>query len=603
MKFERVDIEQFFRTYAISAFDVNEDETQIVFSTNLSGRYDVWSMSPTNPYPAPLTARGQLPHDIQFSPTGDYVLVAFDHDGDENAQLYAVSPKGGPLKPLRTAEGRRFMGTHISKDGKRLFYVSDKDNHSFLNGYVYDIDLDVETTLFEGSEGPSYIQAISDDETSFVTTTVFANTYNVTHLHQAGTVTSVTPDETAVHATYEVKFFGDLLYLTTNFGEEFIYFASFDPSTGTFEKRFSVERSDVTSFQLDKANHRAILTVSGSVEDELFAYDLESGVAARIDCPFTVITQVKVTNRGTIFVLGMRDTHPSNLFYLPPGANDWVPLTNNGIMGVSGEELSSAQTVSYRSFDGLEIEALLFPANPATANGYTVVWPHGGPQASERKFYRAFFQYLTYAGYQVFAPNFRGSSGYGATFVKMVEGDWGHGPRLDMVEGIEWLLQSGRAERDKLFLVGGSYGGYMTLLLHGRHAAYFQACVDIFGPSNLFTFVESVPDHWKPMMKQWLGDPAEDAERFVADSPITYLQGMTKPMLVIQGANDPRVVKAESDQIVAALRTQGTEIDYIVFDDEGHGFSKKENEIHAYRKAVEWLDRHRVAGAVEVASP
>lgn len=177
--------------------------------------------------------------------------------------------------------------------------------------------------------------------------------------------------------------------------------------------------------------------------------------------------------------------------------------------------------------------------------------------------------------------------------MQKVEGDWGHGPRLDMIESMEWLLQEGRADRDKLFLVGGSYGGYMTLLLHGRHADYFQACVDIFGPANLFTFLNSVPDFWKPMMKQWLGDPVEDKERLTNDSPITYLDGMTKPMLVVQGANDPRVVKAESDQIVQALRDRQVEVEYLVFDDEGHGFMKKANEIAAYRRIVEFLDQHR----------
>lgn len=162
-----------------------------------------------------------------------------------------------------------------------------------------------------------------------------------------------------------------------------------------------------------------------------------------------------------------------------------------------------------------------------------------------------------------------------------------------MVESMEFLIREEKADRDKLFLVGGSYGGYMTLLLHGLHAEYFQACVDIFGPSNLFTFLNSVPDHWKPAMKQWLGDVVEDKERLTKDSPITYLDGMTKPMLVIQGANDPRVVKAESDQIVAALREKGREVESLVFDDEGHGFMKKENEMKAYGTTVEFLDRHR----------
>lgn len=152
-------------------------------------------------------------------------------------------------------------------------------------------------------------------------------------------------------------------------------------------------------------------------------------------------------------------------------------------------------------------------------------------------------------GYNIFAPNFKGSTGYGSSFVKLVEQDWGYGPRLDNVEGVKWLINEGITDPEHLFLIGGSYGGYMSLLLHGRHWEYFKAVVDIFGPSDLFTFVNSVPPHWKPLMERWLGDPERDKERFVTDSPVTYLETMTKPMLVIQGAKDPRVVKEESTYI------------------------------------------------------
>lgn len=200
---------------------------------------------------------------------------------------------------------------------------------------------------------------------------------------------------------------------------------------------------------------------------------------------------------------------------------------------------------------------------------------HTAPQAAERKFFRAMFQSILNRGYHIFAPNFRGSTGYGSSFVKLVEQDWGHAPRLDNVEGIKWLFDQKITDPDHLFLVGGSYGGYMALLLHGRHPEYFKAVIDIFGPSDLFTFVNSVPPHWKPIMERWLGDPERDKERFVKDSPVTYLETMTKPMLVIQGAKDPRVVKEESDQIVQKLQDKGRDVEYLVLEDEGHGFSKK----------------------------
>ncbi|GAE45370.1 acylamino-acid-releasing enzyme [Mesobacillus boroniphilus JCM 21738] len=139
--------------------------------------------------------------------------------------------------------------------------------------------------------------------------------------------------------------------------------------------------------------------------------------------------------------------------------------------------------------------------------------------------------------------------------------------------------------------MGGSFGGYMALLLHGRHPEYFKAVVDIFGPSNLFSFIDSVPEHWKPIMNQWVGDPVKDFDKLTEYSPITYLDTMTKPMLIIQGANDPRVVKQESDQIVKALQEKGRDVKYLVLEDEGHGFSKKENEILVNRTILEFFDQ------------
>lgn len=233
------------------------------------------------------------------------------------------------------------------------------------------------------------------------------------------------------------------------------------------------------------------------------------------------------------------------------------------------------EVITYTSFDGLAIESLFFKAKKENDNGEIIFWPHGGPQAAERKFFRASFQFFLNNGYSIFAPNFRGSTGYGLAFTKMVDGDWGYGPRLDNVAGLDWLIDNGYAEKGNILLMGGSYGGYMALLLHGRHAEYFKAVVDIFGPSDLFSFVNSVPEDWKPMMDQWVGNPERDKEKFIEYSPITYLETMTKPMLVIQGANDPRVVKEESDQIVQALKDKGREVEYMLLEDEGHGFSKR----------------------------
>ncbi|QSO51969.1 S9 family peptidase [Alicyclobacillus curvatus] len=591
-KFPAPDMDEFFRTYAITTFAVSKDEKRIAFSTNLSGKYNVWGLDLPNTYPYPLTYRDQTPRALSFDPLGRFILVGFDNDGDENVQLYAISQNGGDVTPIRTFEGRRHFFARLSQDGQRLYYSSDKENHQFLNGYVYDLESGEEKVLYEGEGGANYIIRVSKDESMFIVATHFANTFMPAHVHVDGKRLSLVPDETVQHVAGTFDFDGHTIWFSTDYESDRAYLAKFNVDTETFEKVYALEDGDIGGVNIHAPSGKLYFTVERGAEDALVEYNLATGEAKELATPFSVIEELQVGESGSIYVLGRSDVDPFNL-YLRDADGNWTMLTQNRVMGTTREELSQAEVVTFPSYDGLPIEALWFPANKERANGYTVVWPHGGPQAAERRAFRPFFQYLCSHGYNVWAPNFRGSSGYGTKFVKMVEGDWGEGPRLDMVESMEFLIREGKADRDKLFLVGGSYGGYMTLLLHGRHADYFQACVDIFGPSNLFTFLNSVPDHWKPAMKQWLGDVVEDKERLTKDSPITYLEGMTKPMLVIQGANDPRVVKAESDQIVAALRDKGREIEYIVFDDEGHGFMKKENEMKAYGSTVAFLDKYR----------
>lgn len=328
------------------------------------------------------------------------------------------------------------------------------------------------------------------------------------------------------------------------------------------------------------------------VTDALYSVDLATGTATSIEFPGAVTFGLKLMNSGRLYGIFTQEDTPANLFRRELDGS-WTQLTNIRVIGASTDMLGRAETIRYKSFDNMEIEGLLWRAPADRRNGHTLIFPHGGPQAADRKFFFSLYQYLLTEGYDIFQANYRGSTGYGAEFTKMIERDWGGAPRKDMLAGIEYLLEEGLASPDKLFVVGASFGGYMTLLLHGRHADYFRAAVDIFGPSNLFTFVESVPEFWKPIMDLWVGNPERDHDKMVEDSPITYLDGMTKPMLVIQGANDPRVVKAESDQIVEKLREAGRDVEYLVLEDEGHGFSKKENELKVYKAVAEFLKQHQ----------
>ncbi|QTD42555.1 S9 family peptidase [Sporosarcina sp. Te-1] len=592
--FAKPTVEQFFRTYSITNFAVSKDEKRLIFNTNMNGKMNLWAMDLPATYPYLFAHTDESCAFIEIDPENRYVLAGFDRDGDENYQMYAVPFDGGLPEPFITGDANdKFYLSHVSDDGERVYYVTSKDNPNFMNTHMRNLKTGKDVLLHLGDKAPTQVAVVSQDEEKLVYQSSFANTYVISFVKIGEETLYLTPDPDQVHIAFNPVFVdNDTIFFITDYDSDFSYVAKFHIPSKTFTKELELKEESVSSIKWVKEASSFYLTTSHGVVDKLYKYEINSATLHACTLPIDTIDQLEVAKSGAIYLLGRSATVPLNIFYSLDGV-EWKQLTDNRVLGVSKEQMVEPEVVSYPSYDGLEIEALLFKPKADRDNGFTIFWPHGGPQSSERKMFRSMFQCFLNRGYSIFAPNFRGSTGYGSEFTKMVERDWGEGPRLDCITGIEWLIENGHTDRERLFLVGGSYGGYMALLLHGRHADYFKAVVDIFGVSNLFTFVESVPPHWKPMMDRWIGDPVRDKERFIKDSPVTYLEGMTKPMLVIQGAKDPRVVKEESDQIVAKLEAHGRDVEYLVLDDEGHGFSKKENEITVYSRMLDFLEKHQ----------
>lgn len=601
-RFPRPDLAEFFRTYVILNFDVDDAEQRVVFTTNLgSEHYNLWGMDLTGPstYPYPLSHQNEVAHDVRLDPQGRYILASFDHDGDELTALCLVPPGGGALQQLVAADGHRMMLPLLSDDGNRVYYSTDREDPQHLSVHCRDLATGVEHRLLQGEGAPTVMAVVSPDESSFVVVKSYVNTNQPAFLMTpAGELSPLVPDPSVPYRLLDGAYLSpDEVVFTTNYQSEKAYVAQYSRQTGQFRPvaRFA---HDAAHLAVHRASGTAYVVTQEGVSDVLHRCEMASGATATEPLPVSIVEGLLVKPSGTLYLLGRSDIEPLNLWRRRAGG-EWERLTSNRVMGMTPDQLVPAEVVSFRADDGTPIEALWFAARPEVANGYTIVWPHGGPQSAERKMFRAFFQFALARGYSVWAPNFRGSTGYGADFMQRVNRDWGGAPRRDVLTSIDWLVETGRADPQKLFCVGGSYGGYMTLLLHGRHPERFEAYVDIFGPSNLATFANSAPAFWKPMMTQWLGDPSDpdDLARLMADSPITYVDQMTKPMLVIQGANDPRVVKAESDQVVAALRERGVPVEYLVFPDEGHGFMHKANEIAAYSHAIQFLDAQRIRAA------
>jgi pimeloyl-ACP methyl ester carboxylesterase len=290
-------------------------------------------------------------------------------------------------------------------------------------------------------------------------------------------------------------------------------------------------------------------------------------------------------------------TLPTQLYVL---GDDVVRTTNERALGLAPQLLSAGEDASFVSHDGLRVSARLYL--PSQELGYEgprplVYYVHGGPQGQERPNFAWFsmplIQILTLEGFAVFVPNVRGSTGYGLAYTKRVDRDWGGQDRLDHVHAMmEVLPNDERVDVSRAGVVGRSYGGYMTLTLAARHPELWNAAVDMFGPYDLFTSVERVPETWKPYFRLALGDPVEDHDFFVERSPKTYIENISCPLLVVQGQNDPRVVEAESRQVVEDLRGIGRDVDYLVFEDEGHDVLKLENRVRCYDAIVGFFSKH-----------
>jgi protease II len=593
LQFPKPDVEQFFQSYSIFSFAVTKDEGRLIFSSNLNGQPNLWAMDLPSGYPYPLTFIDDRSTFIKPDREGRFIITNFDHHGNESYHLYALPPEGGtPLKLIQGEEGDKFYFSHLSKDGERLYYMTSIGNPNFLNAHRYNIVTGETELLLEGDTVTTYLEAVNASENQFVYTKSYSNTHHVGYLHYDDKVILLAPDIEKKHESRSFIFTkrGTLLFIT-NFESMYKYVMEYDLESETYNPLCHISGEEVMNIEWHEESGTLYIFTDKGIENKMYAFQVDDAELKEIELPTDIVQQAIVAESGNVYILARGAVHPFNVYRY--SEQKWQMLTKNAVIGLGPDQLVYPDVVRYTSFDGLEIEALLFKAKEDVANGYTIFWPHGGPQASEGKFFRSMFQFMLAHGYNIFAPNFRGSTGYGAEFEKMVERDWGEGPRLDCVAGMDWLFDQGISSRERLFVVGGSYGGYMSLLLAGRHSDYFRATVDIFGPSNLFTFLESVPEDWKPMMEQWLGHPERDRERLIKDSPITYVDKMIKPMMVIQGANDPRVVKAESDQLVAKLRERGVEVQYMVMEDEGHGFTKRKNEINVYRSMLDFLNKHR----------
>ncbi|HEV2456778.1 MAG TPA: S9 family peptidase [Ktedonobacterales bacterium] len=580
------------------------DGHQIAYITNTTGQFNIWRQAVTGGWPWQVsTFDRETPRQVLWSGDGDLIGQA-DTNGSEQYQIFSIPAAGGLVGYFTSRPDVQYevQPEALAPDGRSLAYSGNDREPTDSDVLIRDLRTG-ETRRVLANGRYNLAANWSPDGRYLAVVDVRSNTDLHLWLLDAAT------GEAREALPHEDECFlvpGPWLpdssgfYVVSDRGRDFKGVARY--SLASDEMRWVITHEwDVEAVELGHDGRRLVWAQNESGRSQLYVRD-DGGPALRVaGLPLGVIEQMRLTPDGRMLAVRINSaTAPAEVYVLTlgplgtQGAPRLRRLTYGMLGGLAPEDLIGPELVSYPTFDGRQIPAWLYrPRGASQLEPAPVVLSiHGGPEAQERVEYRAFYQYLLARGIGILAPNIRGSTGYGTSYQKLIHRDWGGAELKDIEAAAHYLQALPWVRADRIGVYGGSFGGFATLSAVTRLPDYWAAAVDIVGPSNLLTFVRSVPPTWRRLMAAWVGDPDADADLLRERSPITYVDNVKAPLLMLQGANDPRVVKAESDQMVERLRQMGREVEYEVFEDEGHGFVKSTNRLRGFWLAAEFFERH-----------
>ncbi|MEH0167328.1 prolyl oligopeptidase family serine peptidase [Roseateles microcysteis] len=595
---KRYTIEQFMATVSIGGASFSADEKRILFSSNVTGIFNVYSIAVTGGEPVALTkSTTDSNYAVGFFPEDDRVLLTRDQAGNEQNHLY-VRELDGSEKDLTPGDKLKAAFAGWSGDNSAFYVTSNERDPRFFDLYRYDAKTYARTLVYKNETGMSP-GAISRDgrwlALGKTNTTADSDVYLFDTQNQA--LKHITSHQGV--ASYSAATFDPAskrLLLTTNDGSEFTRLVAYDLASGQMS---DVEKADWDIAYTDYSRDGRF-RVTGVNADASIKITIREGekLLPLPKLPEGELRGVNFSRSGTkmaFYVNG--DRSPSNLFVHDFATKKTTQLSRSMSKEIDPSELVEAKIVRFKSFDGMVIPSVYYEPKGASPGNKVpaVLLVHGGPGGQTMRGYNALAQYLANHGYAVLGINNRGSSGYGKSFFTADDGKHGREPLWDCIEAKTFLASTGVIDHERIGIMGGSYGGYMTLAAMAFRPEAFKVGVDIFGVSNWLRTLESIPPYWESFRKalyQEVGDPVKDKDFLIATSPLFHAKEIRKPLMVIQGANDPRVIKPESDEIVEAVKKNNVPVEYVVFPDEGHGFAKKKNQIEANRKIKEFLDKY-----------
>ncbi|MEO5655113.1 MAG: S9 family peptidase [Nitrosospira sp.] len=604
---KRYTIEQFMATISIVGASFSADEKHILFSSNASGIFNAYTLPVEGGTPEPLTrSASDSTFSVSFFPHDDRVLFTRDKGGDENYHLFLLAPDGSE-KDLTPGDGLKaqFMGWR--PDGSAFFVSSNERDPRFFDLYRYDARTYARVLIYRNEEGFD-LGPISRDERWIALNRAHTTSDSDIYLFDATRqqVKHLTPHEGAISLQAETfDPASQKLFFLTNERSEFKRLCTYDLTTRVVKDHESADWNVInTYFSRDGRFRVTAINQDGSVVVRIVEI-VAGGGTVEEEKPLALPSPPEGEIRGVVFSQsGARmafyvngDRSPDNLFVHDFNTEQFQQLSQSLSKEIDPLDLVDAQVVRFRSFDGMVIPSIYYKPHEASATNKVpaIIYVHGGPGGQTMRGYNAQIQYLVNHGYAVLGINNRGSSGYGKTFFTAANRKHGREPLWDCIEAKTFLASLGYIDHERIGIMGASYGGYMTLSALAFRPEAFKVGIDIFGVSNWLRTLASIPLYWESVRKaiyDEIGDPVNDIDILVATSPLFHAREIRKPLMVIQGANDPRVVKAESDEIVEAVKKNNVPVEYIVFPDEGHSFTKKKNQIEANRRILEFLDEY-----------
>ena len=601
----RYSLDNLLNSVSYSGLILSPDGTNLLTSSNASGTFQLVELPLDGSAARTITEGSQSSNmAVGYFPSGDRMLFSADRDGDEQFRLYAGRAGGDATDVI--GEGRTtFLGW--KSDGSAFFVGNDSRDPRVSDVYEVSVEDYGTRRIFENDDlyipgpvsqdgGLIALARISDDRSQHLEIHEVASGERIpvtapnAHVWSGGTTS-----DTSSTLTFSPD--GRYFYYTTDKWHEFQRLMRFDIAARSHEAVLRYDW-DIRSIAFSEDGARLAVAVNENARQVLYVYDAETiELLGSVNHANESVDSYVLTDRAEEVIYIARSAQmPGDIFIEDLAAASRIALATSLSDTIDAADLVHAQPVTYSAHDGLHVPGLLYkPHGASVANPVpALVMIHGGPGGQARVGYEPWVQFVVNRGYAVFAVNHRGSAGYGKTFYHMADQAHGKADLRDIVAAKEFLNTLDFVQRGQIAVFGASYGGFLTLAALTDYPDAFKAGIDIFGITNWSRTFRLRPPWWATtwtIREYGMGDNADEAY-WDALSPLNNAERITKPLLVLQGANDPRVHKIESDELVERVRRNGIPVQYVVFDDEGHGFRKRANQVVAFSAIIEFLDNH-----------